>query len=117
MKKKQKREVINKQNQAIERIGRGLLEFWMISCLFFFYFLGALQQKFHFENTIFADVDKTLGSAGLAVIRAFMNQGIEHTTWWLIGFPLVIILAFYLFVYSIIKEEWSNLKSVKGGVK
>ena len=111
--------MIPEKRQMVENIGRGLFNFWIIACCFFFFFIGALQEKHQFENTLVPEVNKTLGMAGSAAIGTFMKEGASRPTFWLIFFPIVLILNFYFNVYSVIKDEKKTyiqaVRQQKGG--
>lgn len=101
----------DEKREAIENIARGLFNFWLMTCVFIFFLLGALQEKYQYENTLVNDMNKTLGLAGASVTNSFLKVGIERPNFWIIFFPIYLVLSFYFNIYDVIKDEWPKLKT------
>jgi len=96
----------------IERIGRGLLDFWAITVVLFFIFIGAIHAKYPYETVLVAEMNRTLGMAGTSFAGTLFREGASKPTFWIIFFIIVIIGNLYFFVVreviDIIKEGKKN---------
>lgn len=93
----------------IELICKDLFLFWLMTCVFIFFLLGALQATYHYENTLIKDVNVTLGLAGVATIKALTNVGAEHPKLFIWFFLIATPINFYFMVWTTIKEEFPKI--------
>lgn len=95
--------------RKLEKTGKSLFQFWLMTIILLFFLLGALQETYQYESSMAENVTHVLGIAGNTTIMTLYNSGAEAPNAWIAIFFIITTGNIYFCVTDII-NIWKKPK-------